>query len=229
LVAPLTNSADTNDAAHRPDAAEEAAPETVEFRADPALILTARAPDNAAAVLDRVDQFEELIQTQFEDGEITSQKYRDGLRQAAEKREEVNWAQRKAELAREMDEQAKETAWYREVDRFMSTTGAAIAKSEAVKIAFDEHVKAVTSDPANQNLSDRAQLEKAHKLFMADMGEAFGAPSARQPASHGECSDMDGGGRFAALDRLAETDPMAYERAVAKMSEAEQAAYLRSA
>jgi hypothetical protein len=127
-----------------------------------------------------------------------------------------------------MDEQAKDGAWYREVDRFLSTTGAAVAKNEMTKTAFDRYVRAVTADPANQHLSDRAQLEKAHKLFVSDFGAASFGAGAHQPASDGARDDM-GGGRFAALDRLAEADPMAYEQAYAKLSEAEQAAYLRSA
>lgn len=216
------------DDASAPVADEEAAAEAVEFRADPAPILNARAPENASAVLNRVGAFEDNIERQFYDGEITAREYRDGLRQAAEAREEVRWSQRKAELATEMDEQAKEAAWFREVDRFLSTTGAAVAKNDMTKTAFDRYVREVTADPANQHLSDRAQLEKAHKLFMADFGPGFGGAAAHQPAGDGGRGDL-GGGKFAALDRLAEADPMGYERALAKMSDAEQAEYLRSA
>jgi hypothetical protein len=216
------------DEAPAPTVEEEESAEAVEFRADPAPILRARTPDSAAAVLDRVSKFEDKIEQQLYDGEITSAEYRDGLRQAADAREEVRWSQRKAELAREMDEQAKEAAWFREVDRFLATTGAAVAKNDMTKMAFDRYVKVVTANPANQHLSDRAQLEKAHKLFVADFGAAFGGAPAHQPAGDGGRGDL-GGGRFAALDRLATTDPLAYERALAKMSDAEQAEYLRSA
>ncbi|QGM97705.1 hypothetical protein [Methylocystis parvus] len=218
----------TESDAPAPAADEEATAESVEFRADPAPILNVRAPENASAVLDRVSQFENDVERRFYDGEITSHEYRDGLRQAAEAREEVRWSQRKADLAREMDEQAKEAAWFREVDRFLSTTGAAVAKNDMTKTAFDQYVKEVTADPTNQHLSDRAQLEKAHKLFVADFGPAFGTPAAHQPSGEGERGDL-GGGKFATLDRLAESDPMGYERALAKMSDAEQAEYLRSA
>lgn len=210
------------------EADKEATAERVEFRAEPAPILNARAPDNAGAALDRVGAFEDQIERQFYDGEITSAVYRDGLRQAADAREELRWNQRKAELAREFTETAESNAWYSAVDEFMGTTGAGIAKNEAATIAFDQYVKKVTADPANQRLSDRAQLEKAHKLFMADFGPGFGGAAAHQPAGDGGRGDL-GGGKFAALDRLAEADPMGYERALAKMSDAEQAEYLRSA
>lgn len=201
------------------------------MRHDPAPILRARTPDSAAAVLDRISQFESDVERRFYDGELNAREYRDGLRQVSEAREEVRWKQRKADLAREFTETAESNAWYSAVDGFMSTTGAGIAKNEAATIAFDQYVKKVTADPANQKLSDRAQLEKAHKLFVADFGPAFGGKSetpAPKPAGDGGRSDL-GGGKFAALDRLAESDPMGYERALAKMSDAEQAEYLRSA
>jgi len=206
--------------------AEEAHAEALELRHDPAPALKARAPENAGAVLDRVGQFEDHIQRQFEDGEITAREYRGGLQQAADKREEVRWARRKADLAREMDEQAKEAAWYREVDRFLSTTGAAVAKNDMTKKAFDRYVQEVTADPANQHLSDRAQLEKAHKLFLADFGPAFGGTAAHQPGGGDARGDM-GGGDYAALDRLLERDPAAYEAALARMSPAELERYGR--
>ncbi len=208
-----------------PEAVEESSVEQVDARHDPAPILKARALDNAAVILDRVVQFEEDLARQFEEGDIAARDYAEGLRRAAEKREEVRWAQRKAELASEFTETAQNNAWFREVDRFMSTTGAAIAKSEAAKIAFDEHVKAVTADPANQHLSDRAQLDMAFKLFKQDVGGALGAPALHQPVGqrHGQ-ADV-GGGDYSALDRLADADPVAYEAALARMSPAERDRY----
>lgn len=205
---------------------EETGAEAVALRHDPAPILHARAPENASAVLNRVGAFEDQIERQFYDGEITSREYSDRLRQAAEAREEVRWSQRKADLAREMDEQAKEAAWYAEVDRFLSTSGAAVAKNDMTKTAFDRYVQAVTADPANQHLSDRAQLEKAHRHFLADFGPAFGGAAAHEPAGHDGRGD-NGGGDYAALDRLADADPVAYEAALARMSPSELERYGR--
>jgi hypothetical protein len=84
-------------------------------------------------------------------------------------------------------------------------------------------------DPANQRLSDRAQLEKARKAFMADFGDGFSgkAPVARQddwsPAA--EAESMGDGGKFAVLDRLAESDPRAFENAIGRLSREDQDRY----
>jgi hypothetical protein len=146
-----------------------------------------------------------------------------------------------------MQRQAEENAWHRDVQEFMTTTAANITKSHAAMVAFDDIVKKVTADPANANISNRAQLEKAYKLYNDEMAAAFGvkqqdqkpaakseqAPApkaqrnipptlARVPAAESENLD---GGKFATLDRLAAMDPAAYEAAVAKMSEAERAQF----
>jgi hypothetical protein len=81
----------------------------------------------------------------------------------------VRWQQRKAELADDMKRQAEDRQWSAAVSDFMAGPGADIAKSRAALVAFDEFVKHVTADPANARLSDRAQLDKAFKLFNADM------------------------------------------------------------
>jgi hypothetical protein len=41
----------------------------------------------------------------------------------------------------------------------------------------EEHVKALTADPANANISARVQLEKAYKRYQADTAGAFDAKS----------------------------------------------------
>ncbi|MCW2284936.1 hypothetical protein M2323_002937 [Rhodoblastus acidophilus] len=201
--------------------------EELELRQDVTPVLTA-APVAVADNLQRVAAFEDEAQRQFEDGQITSAQYRDALARAADAREQVRWAQRKAELANDMKRQAEDNQWSAAVTDFMATTGAKIANSRAALIAFDEHVKAVTSNAAYAHLSDRAQLEKAFKSFTDDLNGTMGLK--QRAAAYDDMGGRDGGGSgsardFAALDRLASTDPMAYERAIGKLSPAEQEAY----
>lgn len=222
--------------------AQDEAPELAEPILPP---LRARAPENVDELYAAISAEEDSLAQKFDDGDITAREYRESMNKLTAQREEVNWNKRKADLAREMEDTAKANAWEKEVGDFMTTTAAHITKSRAAMIAFDDVVKKVTSDPANLNLSDRAQLDKAYKIFMSEVGEAFGiqpqqsqqtkatalAPKAARnipptlakvPAS--DMEDLDGG-KFAALDRLAAADPVAYESAVAKMSEAERAQY----
>jgi hypothetical protein len=160
-------------------------------RHDPAPLLRTQAPDRTDALLARAQAFEEELNEKYEEGEITGRELREGLKAAAEKREEVNWANRKAELADEMQRTAAESAWNTEVERF---------------------IQRVTVDPESQRLSDRAQLAKARKLYQDDVTTAAGlhaASTARQPTSHGDERDDMGSGEYAALDRLPEHRPIA--------------------
>lgn len=214
--------------------------------ADPILPpLRAKAPDNADELMSQLAQEEEALAQKFDDGDITAREYRDSINKLNDQRDEIKWATREADLAGKMQRQAEENAWHRDVKEFMTTTAANVTKSEAAMVAFDNVVKKVTADPANVNLSNRAQLEKAFKLYNDEMAATFGvqppaqakapapAPApktqrtipptlARVPAAESENID---GGKFAALDRLAAMDPAGYEAAVAKMSEAERAQF----
>lgn len=216
--------------------------------ADPILPpLRAKAPDNADELMSQLSQEEEALAQKFDDGDITAREYRDSVAKLNEQRDEIKWATREANLASKMQRQAEENAWHKDVQDFMTTTAVNITKSHAAMVAFDEVVKKVTADPANANISNRAQLDKAFKLYNDEMAAAFGvkpqdqkpaaksdqAPApkaqrnipptlARVPAAESENLD---GGKFANLDRLSAMDPAAYEAAVAKMSEAERAQF----
>lgn len=215
--------------------------------ADPILPpLRAKAPDNADELMAQLAQEEEALAQKFDDGDITAREYRDSINKLNDQRDEIKWATREANLASKMQRQAEENAWHRDVQEFMTTTAAHITKSHAAMVAFDDIVKKVTADPANANLSNRAQLDKAFKVYNDEMAAAFGikqdqkptakteqAPApkaqrnipptlARVPAAESENLDS---GKFANLDRLAAMDPAAYEAAVAKMSEAERAQF----
>ena len=213
--------------------------------------LRASVPDNVQEILEGLAQQQDALAAKFDDGDITAKEYRDEMDKIAAQREDIRWTQRKAELSAEMVESTKREAWIKEVNDFMTTgPGAVIAKSQVQMVAFDNIVRAVTADPANANLSDRAQLQKAFRLFKEDVQRTFGvdpeagAPQTKQqptqpqaparapravvptlanvPAAEPETLDQ---GKFSALDRLASTDPIAYERAVARLSEAERAQF----
>lgn len=214
--------------------------------ADPILPpLRAKAPDNADELMSQLAQEEEALAQKFDDGDITAREYRDSINKLNDQRDEIKWATREANLASKMQRQAEENAWHKDVQEFMTTTAANITKSQAAMVAFDEVVKKVTADPANASLSNRAQLDKAFKVYNDEMSAAFGIKQDQQPAAKApapaqkaqrnipptlakvpaaESENLDGG-KFANLDRLAAMDPAAYEAAVAKMSEAERSQF----
>ncbi len=194
-----------------------------ELREDIEPLLKADMPANGAEIESRIDAEEVRLSKLFDEGDITSDEYRQAQRELNSHREELNWRRRKAELARDMSSQAETAAWNAEVARFMTTTGADIAKSMTRMKAFDNIVRDVTSDPARKNLTDRAQLALAYKLYQQEFGS--GSPAGRRDDSMSTASapgSMGSGSAnavsFDKIDKLAESDPRAYERAVAKMS-----------
>ncbi|MFZ3180906.1 MAG: hypothetical protein WA156_12025 [Methylocystis silviterrae] len=174
--------------------------------------------------LQALDDHESDLQTKFDEGEITSGELASGLREIQSHRNEITWALRKNELAVEMQQTREDEAWNKAVRSFMSNEGATIGKNEALATAFDSIVRKVTADPANVNLSFRKQLEKAHKLFNADVARA----GFSFDGSFDGSAMASGSANFAALDRLADTNPAKFEKAFAALSSDEQSAYLES-
>lgn len=200
-----------------------------EERAALAPVFTARAPANAAEIEASLDRDETDLTQQFDEGDITAREYRDGVARLNDQRAELRWQKQKAELAADMRSQAEFDAWNREVENFMTKgPGAGLSKSHAAMVAFDDIVKQVTSDPANQKLSDRAQLAKAYKIYSADMAKA-GIGSADQIELARSLGDM-GGGRggadFGSIDAMiAKGDLSGVERALSRMSKDDRDRY----
>jgi hypothetical protein len=209
--------------------ADTSADDAEELRRDPAPLLETRIPADLPQRLAALDQEKAEIVARFDEGELTAREYSDGLEAIADKRSDAEWEKRKAAFAREAHEAAIEGAWNREVDKFMRGPAKDIAaKGEAALLAFDSYVKRVTGDPANARLSDRAQLQKAHKLFQADFKLSAARSASAYDSGPGSASDhaMDAHD-FARLDKLMESDPLAYEKAIERMSAAEVDEYLR--
>ncbi len=184
----------------------------------PPPLLRAEALD-AGPLLAELAAHQDAWATRFDDGDITAKEYADGLERLADKRDEVKWAARKAELADEMAEGQRFNQWAGAVKDFMETTGKQIATNVDARgapgpllIAFDAAVKKAHGDPANRGLSDKAILNKAHRAFRADLDTTFG---------HSETSR--GGGGHVSLDKLG---PLELEDALLHMTPREREQYL---
>lgn len=129
-------------------------------------------PADAAERASALEAEETALEAKFEEGELTGAEYRKGLNEIADKRSQLRWEQQRAELAADMTQQAEANAWARDVQDFMRTTGASILASKPLIAAFDHFVREVSGDAAFAGLSNRAQLEKAHELFAADLAKA---------------------------------------------------------
>lgn len=220
------------------DAAASATDEEAEPEEAAAPVLVATAPDDLDTQIANLAEQKESLVEQFDNGELTAREYQKQLDELAKQEREIERVKFKAELAADMQRQAQANEWAAEVKRF--TTEHAQYGNEYAWNALDQAVRKIANAPENASLTGRQILEKAH----GDLSKAFGwqerkAESAvkvkhaappptlsKMPAA--ELNDTNGN-RFAALDRLMDTDPLGYEAALGKMSKADRDAYLASA
>ena len=215
-------------AGDEPTLEPEPAP-TPELRQEIHVPLEVDVPPNAREILAEIQRQRDLLAQAFDEGDLTTAEYRQQIDRVAAEQERISWQLRKAELAQDMRATAERASWKREVQDFMTTgPGARIAASQTQMTAFDAIVRQVTADPANQNLSDRAQLERAWRVYQQDTARIGLATDAYETAS--ALGNMGGGyvdtGQFAILDQMAARgDVDGIEKALALMSPAERDRY----
>lgn len=200
------------------------------------------APDVPADVDDQIAAAKLAkikLAEKFDEGEITAVEY-------AKQTEELNDFQRelenkrfKAQLAAESQQSRELDSWEETCSDFLSAHPE-ISKSKLRYDSFDYAVRLVTGDQANSGLTGAQQLEKAYQTWVTELGiqvdqpaQSGAKPDPRKPKvvpnigslPAAQANDTDDG-KFAYLDRLADSDPLKYEATLAKLSDADREAYL---
>ena len=200
------------------------------------------APDVPADVDDQIAAAKLAkikLAEKFDEGEITAVEY-------AKQTEELNDFQRelenkrfKAQLAAESQQSRELDSWEETCSEFLSAHPE-ISKSKLRYDSFDYAVRLVTGDQANAALTGAQQLEKAYQTWVTELGiqvdqpaQSGAKPDPRKPKvvpnigslPAAQANDTDDG-KFAYLDRLADSDPLKYEATLAKLSDADREAYL---
>jgi hypothetical protein len=221
-----------------------AAPEIIEP------ILVAEFPENHEARLKAFKDDKKATLDAYENGDITTSEYHEKLEAISEEQRKLERAVDKAEMARDAYQQQHVNNWKAQVKHFTTQTHPEYGSSTVRYQALDHFVRQVGADPASQGLSAMEIFEKAHQMVEADLGVAAktkvaepkadikdkkgplkgSKPAAPQtlrnaPASAGEDVSTDSG-KFAALDRLRESNWEAHEEALMRMSESERDRYL---
>ena len=200
------------------------------------------APDVPADVDDQIAAAKLAkikLAEKFDEGEITAVEY-------AKQTEELNDFQRelenkrfKAQLAAESQQSRELDSWEETCSDFLSAHPE-ISKSKLRYDSFDYAVRLVTGDQANAALTGAQQLEKAYQTWVTELGIQVEQPAqsgakpdpskpkvvpniGSLPAAQANGTDD---GKFAYLDRLADSDPLKYEATLAKLSDADREAYL---
>lgn len=246
--------ADTNQSADDNSADETAkAPEQQD---QPKPLFRAELPADLADKYAALDTKEEELIAKFDEGDMTTREYNAELRKLNEERNDLKWLERKAELSQETLQQQQETL-KEEQDRIWFATARTFAdenpvieQNEENWNSFDQVVRVVTAvQQAAGKPIGRPELERAFKIWADERGIDAKAPAAKDPepaakapaakneqkkelpptlakvpaASNEDTDD----GKFAALERLMDKDPQAYQAAIAKMSPSEYDAYTK--
>lgn len=225
-----------------PAAAEPspAAEEAAEAQPQPAPILVAPAPEDAEAKLNEIATKKEALLEQFDEGDITAKEYQKQLDALAKEERAVERAQDRAELAAQMEQQRLKNDWDATCESFVSTHSIYKDNPRLYK-ALDAEVRDLAAKPETANWTGQKFLDEAHKNLKAAFGFAetpAADPAKPRPAPRElppnlakvPAADVEdtNGGRFAVLDRMANSDPLGYEETLSNMSQAERDAYLNS-
>jgi chromosome segregation ATPase len=218
-------------------AADQPAQEPVEEAKAASPILVASPVEDAEARLTDIATKKDALLEQFDEGEITAKEYQKQLDALAKEERAIERAQDRAELAAQMEQQRLQNDWTATCNSFVESNPIYKDNPRLYK-ALDAEVRELAAKPETANWSGQKFLDEAHKALKT----AFGLPDAKPAAKEQQRQSRElppnlakvpaaniedtSGGRFAVLDRLANSDPIAYEEAINKMPQSERDAYL---
>lgn len=184
---------------------------------------------------------DELAQ-KYEDGDISFAEYNKGMRKLNETAMDLRELKMRAEISDTSTSNALQERWDAAMGTFLEAHPEAIS-TPVRQNAFDQILREITA-PVMQagGMPGRAEIDKAYKRLAEEFGfaatttttePAKGKKENKVPPTLGAVpaaaqNDVDDG-KWAHLDRLAESDPAAYEAAMLKMSDAEREEYSKYA
>lgn len=214
-------------------------------------LLRADLPPDIEEKLEGISTKREELDTQFDDGELTTKEYRQAMADLDKQERGIEQQQFKAQIAEEMREEKARSEWLGTVRSFLDDNPQ-YEEKPLLYDNLDRMVKELAADEKNQNLTGEEILAKAHEKVYTELGlpvpgekqenkgegEGEGKNTKRRnkkpskvppnlgdvPAS--DTVDPTNSGKYARLDKLADSDPERFEAELAKLSDAEQERYL---
>ena len=212
-----------------------------EFTTQPKPLFNTEIPADIQAQRTEIDEKEDALDKQFDEGDITFSEHKKALREINQQRNALDRAELKAELAAEAYQTQIDNSWQASQEAFFSAHPEFKIDNEAKWAAFDQLVKNETKSVLDKGgVVGVPELERAYTKYKQAFNiEAASPKQAKAPASKNEgvvppnlgklpaatANDTDDG-KFAHLDRL---EGVAFEDALAKLSDAQRDEYLRSA
>lgn len=206
-------------------------------------VLNDKLPDDYSdRVATNTTAQDELAQ-KYEDGDISFAEYNKGMRKLNEEAMDLREIKMRAEIADTSTNNALQQSWDSTMSVFLSAHPEAIS-TPVRQNAFDQILREVTA-PVMQagGMPGQAEIDKAYKRLSEEFGFAANTTTTTEPqkgkkeikapptlgAVPAAAQTNVDDGKFAHLDKLAESDPEKFEAAMLKMTDAERDEYLRSA
>ncbi len=212
-----------------------------EFTTQPKPLFNTEIPADIQAQRTEIDEKEDALDKQFDEGDITFSEHKKALREINQQRNALDRAELKAELAAEAYQTQIDNSWQASQEAFFSAHPEFKIDNEAKWAAFDQLVKNETKSVLDKGGAVGVpELERAYTKYKQAFNIEAAAPKqAKAPSAKNEgvippnlgklpaatANDTDDG-KFAHLDRL---EGVAFEDALAKLSDAQRDEYLRSA
>lgn len=208
--------------------------------AQPAPLLVATLPEGAESRLTEIGTQKDALLEQFDSGDLTAREYQKQLDALNKEERALEYQINEARLAEKLNTQRLQNEWQDTCNRFVEANSV-YKEMPWLYMQLDAKVRELASKPETTNWSGQKFLDEAHKEIVAKY-KLPTLPSTPQPNNKRQQVDLPpnlakvpaadvqdtNGGEFAVLDRLANTDPIAYEETLAKMPAAKREAYLAS-
>ena len=212
-----------------------------EFTTQPKPLFNTEIPADIQAQRTEIDEKEDALDKQFDEGDITFSEHKKALREINQQRNALDRAELKAELAAEAYQTQIDNSWQASQTAFFASHPELNTANEVQMTALDHLVRQETKATLDKGGSiGMPELERAYTKYKQAFNIEAAAPKqAKAPAAKNEgvippnlgklpaatANDTDDG-KFAHLDRL---EGVAFEDALAKLSDAQRDEYLRSA
>lgn len=236
-----------------PEAPEEQPPAPVKAgEPKPVAVPNWTAPADTDAKITALDAKETEVEDKFQAGELTNKEYREQVRAIDRERDAIERVRLKAEIAAE----THAAVWQQQTVATFLEANPVYSGNETLFAALDIEVRKLQSqaqDPFSPSILSKAHA-KVQAAFSAIAPsveatkppakvEAKAKPAPKVPEAKIEVKTRDAlppslakvpaaevesldGGKFAILDRLADTDYVAFETQLGRMSDADRNAYL---
>lgn len=206
-------------------------------------VIDAKLPEDFDARVKANEEAQDNLDKKYEDGDISFAEYRKEQRRLDKEARDLDRMRDRVDLGEESRKQAILDHWQSVINPFTKAHPELSASQEAMD-DFDRLLQ-VTTGPVLEKggMPGQVEIDKAYRMWCVANGHALPAqqqqtttttqaqkqPVKVPPTLGGLPSATQTGtedGRWAQLDRLADSDPLAYEDALAKLSESDREAYL---